>query len=208
MTLQSSAELLTLHGVRLLGFGSTHEVATRFGLDHTETTEALEDARASGWLVHTSFADASGWSLTDAGRLVAEARLAAEVDTAGLRGAVASCYERFLPLNARLLRACTDWQLRPSGAGRLTANNHADEEWDGRVLDELDLLAGELSPIAAELEMMLARFGGYADRFVAAVRRAQQGDAGWVDRTDRDSCHKVWFQLHEDLIATLGLRRG
>ncbi|MDQ1594975.1 MAG: hypothetical protein QOH40_1531, partial [Arthrobacter pascens] len=25
--------------------------------------------------------------------------------------------------------------------------------------------------------------------------------------TDRDSFHRIWFELHEDLIATLGLRR-
>jgi hypothetical protein len=34
------------------------------------------------------------------------------------------------------------------------------------------------------------------------------GDRPWVDGSDRDSCHTVWFQLHEDLLATLGLRRG
>jgi hypothetical protein len=26
-----------------------------------------------------------------------------------------------------------------------------------------------------------------------------------VDRTDVDSCHRVWFELHEDLVATLGI---
>ena len=33
------------------------------------------------------------------------------------------------------------------------------------------------------------------------------GEHDWVDRTDIDSCHRVWFELHEDLIATLGLSR-
>jgi len=28
-----------------------------------------------------------------------------------------------------------------------------------------------------------------------------------VDHTDVDSCHRVWFELHEDLIATLGIDR-
>jgi hypothetical protein len=28
-----------------------------------------------------------------------------------------------------------------------------------------------------------------------------------VDRTDVDSCHRVWFELHEDLVATLGIDR-
>lgn len=33
------------------------------------------------------------------------------------------------------------------------------------------------------------------------------GERGWVDRTDVDSCHRVRFELHEDLVATLGLQR-
>jgi len=36
----------------------------------------------------------------------------------------------------------------------------------------------------------------------------QAGDGGWVDRTDVESCHRVWFELHEDLVATLGVDRG
>ncbi|GEK21750.1 hypothetical protein CXY01_22700 [Cellulomonas xylanilytica] len=44
-------------------------------------------------------------------------------------------------------------------------------------------------------------------RSTAARRRAVAGDGGWVDRTDVDSCHRVWFELHEDLVATLGIDR-
>jgi hypothetical protein len=29
-----------------------------------------------------------------------------------------------------------------------------------------------------------------------------------VDGPDRDSCHLVWIQFHEDLLATLGIKRG
>ncbi|WP_329080972.1 hypothetical protein [Streptosporangium sp. NBC_01469] len=48
---------------------------------------------------------------------------------------------------------------------------------------------------------------GYDTRFTAALARARAGKSAWVDRTDVDSCHRVWFQFHEDLIATLGLDR-
>jgi len=30
----------------------------------------------------------------------------------------------------------------------------------------------------------------------------------WIDAYDRDSCHLVWIQFHEDLLATLNLPRG
>ena len=57
------------------------------------------------------------------------------------------------------------------------------------------------------LRAVLVRFGGYDTRFAAALARAEDGDVAWVDGTDVDSCHRVWFELHEDLIATLGRSR-
>lgn len=44
--------------------------------------------------------------------------------------------------------------------------------------------------------------------FAAARTRAEAGERAFVDRTDVGSCHRVWFELHEDLIATLGIDRG
>lgn len=49
---------------------------------------------------------------------------------------------------------------------------------------------------------------GYHERFTAARQRVLAGDAGWADRTDIDSCLRVWFELHEDLISSLGLNRA
>ena len=91
---------------------------------------------------------------------------------------------------------------------RLATNDHSDAEWDTRVLEELAAIAGHLSPLADRLEQLLARFRGYDGRFAAAVGHARAGDDGWVDRTDIDSCHRVWFELHEDLVATLGIDRN
>ena len=53
----------------------------------------------------------------------------------------------------------------------------------------------------------LDRFGGYDVRFSKVVDRVRGGDPSWVDRTGVDSCHTVWFELHEDLVATLGITR-
>ncbi|WP_459547562.1 hypothetical protein [Nocardia sp. X0981] len=46
--------------------------------------------------------------------------------------------------------------------------------------------------------------GGEGDQ---ALRRARGGEHDWMDRTDVDSRHRVWFELHEDLLATLGIDR-
>ena len=36
---------------------------------------------------------------------------------------------------------------------------------------------------------------------------AARTDPAWITATERDSGHRVWFEFHEDLIATLGLTR-
>ena len=38
--------------------------------------------------------------------------------------------------------------------------------------------------------------------------RVERGERGWVDGVGLDSCHRVWFEVHEDLLATLGIPRG
>ena len=155
----------------------------------------------------TSFADAGGWSLTEAGKDADEDQLAAERQAADAGAVVGAAYKEFLPLNGRLVKAVTDWQLKPSGDQPFATNDHTDPEWDGRVLDELSAVGDEVRPIVDALSGVLARFGGYADHYDAALRRARAGEVAWVDKTDVDSCHRVWFQLHEDLIATLGIDR-
>jgi hypothetical protein len=207
MTRESDPGLLVLHAIRILGFADTPAVAGRFDLDPAHTAELLDDARAYGWAQHARFAGLAGWSLTERGRAENERQLAAELTATGRTDEVRQLYQEFLPLNARLQRACTDWQLRPAAGDRLAVNDHADPAWDAAVLDELAGLDLALPGIAGPLADVLARFGGYHARFSAARQRALAGENGWVDRTDIDSCHRVWFQLHEDLIATLGLDR-
>lgn len=208
MTTPSAPDLLTLHAVRLLGFADTPAVAARFALDPAAVHEALLDAQASGQVVRSGFADLHGWSLTERGRAHDQALLADELDRTGVRAVVDAVHDAFLPLNARLRRACTDWQLRPAATDALAANDHTDAAWDARVLADLDAVARALVPLAARLTSALARFGGYDDRFAAALRRVRAGRPAWVDGTDVDSCHRVWFELHEDLLATLGIDRS
>ena len=52
------------------------------------------------------------------------------------------------------------------------------------------------------------RFDGHAERSAAAPARVDAGERRWVDPPEVDSCHTVWIQLHEDLLATLGIPRG
>ncbi|HMG28492.1 MAG TPA: hypothetical protein VK585_00030 [Jiangellaceae bacterium] len=204
----SSAELLTLHAIRLKGMADDAEVAARFGLDLTLARELLLDFQAFGWITRVEFVGTAGWTLTESGRSENERQLAHELAATNSNSSIHDAYLSFLPHNDRLLRACTDWQLRPSGADPLAVNEHTDKEWDQRVLTTLSALREELRTICQELGHRLARFRGYDDRFTAALARVEQGELTWVARPRVDSCHTVWMELHEDLIATLGIRRG
>ena len=50
MAHQSTAELLTLHAVRLKGMANDAEVAARFALERAESDELLLDYEAFGWV--------------------------------------------------------------------------------------------------------------------------------------------------------------
>lgn len=202
--------LLTLHALRLRGAGDAGRVAGRFGLDRDVVDELLLDFEAYGWVRRADLAGPRTWTLTDAGRAEGERRLAAELDAAGdeARATVTEVHAAFLPLNARFQQACTDWQLRPAPGDSMAANDHTDHRWDDRVIAELGSLGRRLRPLADRLAAALPRFAGYADRYAAAVARVDAGERSWVDGLGRDSCHTVWFELHEDLLATLGIDRG
>jgi hypothetical protein len=205
---ESSPELLTLHAVRLKGMADNAEVAARFGLDLTLVRELLLDFQAFGWITRVAFVGTAGWTLTESGRSENERQLAHECAATDPHSSPHHSYLTFLPHNDRFLRACTDWQLRPTGADSLAVNEHTDKEWDQRVLTTLSTLSEELRTICLELRKLLPRFQGYDDRFAAALARVEQGEPSWVARPRVDSCHTVWMELPEDLIATLVIRRG
>ncbi|ADB32013.1 hypothetical protein Kfla_2948 [Kribbella flavida DSM 17836] len=208
MTRPSAADLLALHAVRLKGMADDLAVADRFALDPAATNELLLDFQAFGWITWSEFAGTGGWSLTESGRAKNEQQLSSELSRTPGTAVVDEVYRDFLPLNDRLQQACTQWQLRPSPGDPLAANDHTDPAWDRRVIEELASLAQQLGLLSDRLCTALERFGGYDRRFAAALDRASAGDGRWVDGTGIDSCHTVWFELHEDLIATLNLTRG
>jgi DNA-binding GntR family transcriptional regulator len=204
----SSAELLTLHAVRVTGMTDAFAIARRTGLARELVEDLLLDDEARGWVQRVAFADLAGWSLTETGRLEGERRLADELEGTGARPAVARAHDTFTRLNERFLLTLTHWQIRPQAWDRLAANDHDDPVWDGRVLDELASYRRRLGPLCAELTAALERFAGYDERYAAALARAEAGQARWVDGVEVDSCHTVWIQLHEDLLATLGIDRS
>ncbi|HET6478567.1 MAG TPA: transcriptional regulator, partial [Actinoplanes sp.] len=62
-------------------------------------------------------------------------------------------------------------------------------------------------PVCLELAAALPRFGRYRERLGAALGRARGGALEEL-ADSLTSYHVVWFQLHEDLLVTLGRTRG
>lgn len=199
---------LALHGVRVLGFPAASRIAARYRLDAGTVEEALLDFEARGWVRQLSFGGSAGWSLTDSGRAEGERRLAAELGEAAALDAVTRAHATFGPLNRRLGEACTKWQIRPSRADPMAFNDHTDWRWDEQVLETLAAIGGSFGGLCEQLSGCLARFDGYASLYSSALSKAQAGQRDWVAGHDRDSCHMVWIQFHEDLLATLGIPRG
>jgi len=208
MTHASSPELSVLHALRVTGVAGDAAVSRRSGIDQDTAAELLRDFEAYGWVTHVEFGETSGWALTEFGRDQDSRKLAEELDQAGGRATVEQAHKEFEVLNGRLVKACTDWQLRRTEGDRLASNDHSDPQWDGRVLDELTVIGAELTRLTDSLVSVLARFDGYADRFGTALARARAGDGQWVAGVGVASCHAVWMELHEDLLSTLGIPRG
>ena len=193
--------LLTLHALRLLGFADTESVAERFGQDPHHVEGLLIEAGTKGWAVHSSFGGTRGWSLTVAGRTENERLLAEELTSAGGHAAVTAVHARFAPLNAEVVAACSKLQLH-----RLSDGNQPNDGLDEQTRQTFTRAMASLSDLEVRLTAVLPRFRGYADRLEQAVTNAASEPA-WLTATDRDSFHRIWFELHEDLMATLGLRR-
>ena len=208
MAFASTPELLTLHGVRIKGFTDSRVVGRRFGLDPAQVEELPQDFEAMGWVQRSGFADLTGWSLTGTGRVENERQLAAELTAYDVGGSVEAAHEAFTEENGYFLDTITKWQVRPESWDPMAANDHTDWRWDERVLSSLSARSQALQPINQQLEDRLGRFEGYHDRFAASLARAEHGQKRWVDEPGIDSCHTVWFELHEDLLATLGIERG
>ncbi|ASR36765.1 transcriptional regulator [Prauserella marina] len=195
------AELPVLHALRCGGYSGTARLARATGLSEFETESVLIDLAATG-LVTREF---GAWGLTNAGRAADAARIARELESAGARAEVTAGYERFLVLNPELLDLCTAWQLRPVD-GVPAVNDHDDHAYDARVLDRFADLHERTGPVLSALEAALPRFGRYRARLAGALDRAFGGELEYV-ADDTAAYHTVWAELHEDLLATLGIPR-
>ena len=202
MPAASDPGFLVLHALRLKGFADTGVVATLARLAEDEALRHLEKAAAAGQATRRD-GRISGWALTPDGRVRHGELIASELDGTGSRAAVEDGYRRFRDVNAELLAVCTDWQLR---GGAL--NDHTDRSYDESVIARLRDIDVRVQPVCTDLGAALERFDDYGARFTTALGKVEAGERDWFAKPMIDSYHTVWFELHEDLLATLGIERS
>ena len=95
-------------------------------------------------------------------------------------------------------------------AGFEYAERGADRIFGPRLnpFDQLGALDARVAPVVIDLGREFARYQGYRPRFLNALDRVRAGEHDWFAKPTLDSYHTVWFQLHEDLLNTLGIERS
>lgn len=202
----SEPEFLVLHALRLKGFAEPGAISAATGVLVEDVDKFLGVFEDDGLVVHR-VGRVSGWTLTALGREADERQAAEELDASGERASVLDAYRRFLELNPDVLQLCTDWQLRTTPSGPVV-NDHTDAAYDHAIVDRLADLDAAAQPVCADLGAALERLDGYGDRLATASSRVRAGEKDWFAKPTIDSYHTVWFELHENLLATLGIERG
>ena len=205
MSHRSEPELLVLHALRLKGFAEVDGIVALAALDAGDVQQRLEKL-AGDDLVTRRDGRISGWALTGEGRAEHERRLRDELHRTDRRADVHAAYRGFVALNGELLALCTAWQVKPAG-GEPKLNDHRDAAYDAAVVERLERVHEGIVPVLHDLTDVLDRFGPYRPRLAGALDRVRAGDGEWLTRPLIDSYHTIWFELHEDLLATLGIQR-
>jgi hypothetical protein len=205
MAPRSNPRLLVLHWLRLKGQAQAAAIVESMGLATADVEACLERLAADGLVVHRD-TPVAAWSLTAAGRAEHSRLVGREIDAAGVRPAIERAYQRFRALNGSVLDACSRWQVRDI-AGTAVINDHRDPDYDARVVADLAALHNRVEPLCDDLAGTLDRYRPYGDQLSRAVANVEAGERDWFTKPRLPSYHTVWFELHEDLLTTLGLDR-
>lgn len=201
MTFVSDPSFHTLHVTRIRGRAPIDSVRAATG--RHDALQLLQQLAAVGHVeYHTG--RAAGWGPTPHGREAHAALLAAERAAAAADAHVRQAYDAFVAVNHELIAACSAHQMRDDG----TLNDHRDKAYEAKVLDRLDAVHEQARPICAALSSAMGRFGNYGTRLGRALDGVRAGAHEWFTSLVIDSYHTVWFELHEDLLQTLGLDRA
>jgi len=202
MTFSHDSDYAVLNAVALKKMATVAQVVDATDVEAAEVAPALARLAEAGAVAIVGDAalptdEAIPLLAEEASRRYARARTDSEV---------LEMADRFEVVNGQFLQTISAWQQIDVG-GRKVTNDHADPDYDGRILDRLDKQVGRLSRLIETLRERDARFAAYIRRFDTASDAVARGDIDLVSSPMRDSIHNVWFEFHEDLLRTLGRSR-
>lgn len=190
----ATSELAVLMALRVHGRSDAALVARAAGCDMAAAAAALAASAAQGTadLVSEAAPAPATFAIAAAGRARLADLVAAEpID----RAALAGCYDdRFAAADQALKEAVTAWQLAAAAAKPAA---------QAAVLAS----AAGAGDVAAALAAIAPRLAPYRRRLAAAATAIAGGDPRFIASPRVDSLHQIWFELHEDLLVTLGRSR-
>ncbi len=193
---------LVLHGLAIKKHADAAAIAAAVGLDETEVRAVLDDAVAKGRAARAGEA----YSLTPVARVALDGAYSRLFATQRGDEAFVAAYERFEAINRDLKQLMTAWQTIEID-GESVLNDHANKDYDDRLIDRLGALHERAEAILQQLSGGLPRLAIYARKLEAALEKAEDGAIDWVSGARIESYHTVWFELHEDLLRILGRTR-
>lgn len=193
---------LVLHGLAIKKHGAPDEIAGIVGLAQARVGELLGQATAGGRAVESQ----GKYLLTPAGRMILDGHYSRYYDALRKDTGFIDVYQRFELLNVEMKQVVTDWQTVALGGERVP-NDHADEDYDEKIIDRLSKVHERIEPMLASLAGKVARLGRYRDKLEFALDKAEEGEHAWVSDVRLESYHTVWFEMHEDLLRILGRER-
>ena len=193
---------LVLHGLAIKKHAEAGAVAAALGLGEAGVQAALDEAVARGRAARAGEA----YSLTPVARVALDGAYSRLFATQRADSAFAAAHERFETINRELKQLMTAWQTIEID-GESVLNDHANKDYDDRLIDRLGALHERAEAILGQLATGLPRLAIYARKLEAALEKAEDGAIEWVSGARIESYHTVWFELHEDLLRILGRTR-
>lgn len=181
-----STERTVLHVLAMEGIADTDTVVAETGLEESVVAETLADLEANGLIEEDGF-----WYATDAGERRLDDLCRSRFDPAE-RDQLREVLDRFEELDDRLKELASDWQ----------------DSREVALVADLGALHADVESLFADLDDGVAdAYRPYLEDLAAARTALADGEAAYFTSTGVDSYHEVWFDLHDDLLRTLGAGR-
>lgn len=195
-------KFLAMHGLAIKKFGTAAAVADLLNGTEAEVQTAFDEVASED----LAMAAKGAFMLTPKGQQTLQTEYPAQFASLRSDAAANAGYAKFEIINNELKQLITDWQTM-NVAGQTVPNDHSNSEYDDNIIDRLGDLHERAEPMLKALTAAVPRLKRYSDRLGVALDKAENGEINFVSGAKIDSYHTVWFELHEDLLRILDMKR-